>query len=498
MYVPDISSTDPCRSTIDDVVPRKAVRRRNLPPANYNLIAIAPWINETCTDSFLASARVDPLRAFIFYKPTNDSDSPLADSDEWDLHDGDHWKSQNHFPVLAISGLAGQAMMHQLSLYSGNLTEVPYGDNITSIYDSDADDYVRIWTQIYVSTSSNIPSIWVLVLVVLGILLGIIGVTSLVMHLLQGRRRSALRRRVESGRVNLEGMGIKRLTVPIDHIQKFPLFTYSYEPETISTPVSPASPRSLHKPSRKGSRGRPSSIATTALPISEKGLDSPFALSTTATDYQPVCQICLDAFQNRVTVIRELPCGHIFHPECIEEFLSGTSSLCPICKACVLPRGYCPKITNAMVRRERAIRRLRDRTDVEDSEADNSGGMFHGWGSEIKKRIFSKGSNNIPNSSSTSTELQVQRRSTATESPSVAQQPEPAAASSSSSRARRARARMQELAGSELDDEEARLTRRMSTAPNPKRTNTYPMSSSWMLILEMIVQRMRRQVFPGF
>jgi hypothetical protein len=452
---------------LDDLLPRKVVRRADLPPAKYNLIAIAPWINASCTQSFLASARVDPLRAFVFYKPTNDSsDPPPPESEDWDLEDNERWKSQNRYPVLAVSGSAGQEMMEQLGLYSGNVTDVPYGANITAIYDSDPNDYVRIWTQIYVSPSTNGPSIWVLILVILGILLGIIGSTSLLMHFIQSRRRRSLRRRVESGQVNLEGMGIKRLTVPLDYVQKFPLFTYSYEPPVSSVPSSPTSPRSSHKAGRKSSRGRPSSIATTALPISEKGLESPFALSTTATDYQPVCTICLDAYQNRVTVIRELSCGHIFHPECIEEFLSQISSLCPVCKACILPKGFCPKVTNAMVRRERAVRRLRDRSEVEVLETDSGGGRLHTWRSEIKKRILFKG--NSRNSSSTSTELQSQRRSVAPESASVNQQPD---AIAPNVRIRRARERMRELAGSELDEDEAGATRCMLA---PKISSTPP------------------------
>lgn len=459
LYVPDIGSADPCRDSLDHLLPKKVVRRADLPPADYHLIAIAPWINSRCTQSFLTSARLDPLRAFVFYRPTNDSDSsepPPPDSPEWDVGGNDRWKSESHFPVLAVSGVAGQEMMHRLGLYSGNLSDVPYGDNITAVYDADPNDYVRIWTQVYVSTSSN-PRIWVLVLIILGVLVGVITSTSLLMHIIQNRRRASLRRRVESGQVNLEGMGIKRLTVPSSHVRGFPLFTYTYEPErseTSSVPTSPTSPKSLSKAKRRGSRGRPSSIATSALPISEKGLDSPFALSTTATSYQPVCEICLGAYENRVTVIRELPCGHIFHEQCIDEFLTKKSSLCPVCKACVLPKGYCPKISNAMVRRERAIRRLRDRTEVQELEVDDNGGRLHSWGSEIKKRILFRTSS--PASSSTSTELRIQRQPAAPETTSDHQLPD---ANGPSTRVAFARERMRELAGSELDDEEARLTR---------------------------------------
>jgi hypothetical protein len=85
---------------------------------------------------------------------------------------------------------------------------------------------------------------------------------------------------------------------------------------------------------------------------------------------QPTCAICLDDYTSGETVVRELPCRHIFHPECIDSFLRENSSLCPLCKTTTLPKGYCPAlITNAMVRRERMVRRIRERLPAEDTES---------------------------------------------------------------------------------------------------------------------------------
>lgn len=452
LYVPDLEEHDPCVETLAPYLPTNVVRQADLPPTNYNLIAFAPWVTAECTRTLLKSARADPLRAFIFYEPSNSSAKPPpANSAVWNLNDEGRWKAQTHFPVLAVSGLYGQEMMEQLGLYSGNLSEVPYGLNISSVYDADPEDYVRIWTQITVSEESTLPHIWVFFLIVLGVLTAVILATSLLMHFVQGRRRASLRRRVEHGRINLEGMGIKRLTVPFSDIEKFPLFTYSYDPEPESTPTSPTSPRQTRT---RTSRGRPESIATPSspLPISEKGLHSHFASSTIATNYQPVCAICLVPYQNRVTIIRELPCGHIFHPDCIDEFLSGCSSLCPICKACMLPRGYCPRITNSMVRRERAVHRLRDRVDMEeDADPGPQKGRMHSWTSSLKK-IMLKANDNLENSS-TSIGLQVQQQPNAdTDSPETGQH-------SGSDRHSLARQRMRELAGSELDEEDHQLTK---------------------------------------
>ena len=45
-----------------------------------------------------------------------------------------------------------------------------------------------------------------------------------------------------------------------------------------------------------------------------------------------MCAICVDEFEDGEDV-RILPCSHIFHSKCIDEWLSNYSSLCPLCKA---------------------------------------------------------------------------------------------------------------------------------------------------------------------
>ena len=88
---------------------------------------------------------------------------------------------------------------------------------------------------------------------------------------------------------------------------------------------------------------------------------------------QPTCPICLDDFEANQTTVRELPCRHIFHPDCIDQFLLCNSSLCPMCKQSVLPIGACPvNITNVMVRRERHINQMRARAGQAHPNADGS------------------------------------------------------------------------------------------------------------------------------
>lgn len=389
LYVPDLDNDESCDKQQYDFIPQNVTRRDNLPPTNYNLIALAPWFSIDCTLAYLESARTDPIRAFVFYKPNNSSNKPQdADSPVWNLEDGGAWIKTNKYPIFAISGKEGYNMMEQLSLYSGHISDIPHGDEINSVYGPNPKDYVRVWAELTLENDSNIPALWAFFLIVIGALILVILSVSCTMHLIQRRRRASLKRRVESGEVDLEAMGIKRLTVPMTHIREFPLFTYNADPESIGPPPTPVSTRA----SRTNRRHDQRSIRSTTSVRSKRGSVGRDA-DTTATNDQPSCHICLINFDHRRTIIKELPCGHIFHPECIDEFLSQNSSLCPMCKHSMLPRGYSPRITNGMVRRERALRRLRERVDFDDLSDDSHNSKLKGWG----KRFFSAASSTPSN-----------------------------------------------------------------------------------------------------
>lgn len=355
-----------------------------------------------CTLAYLASAARSPVRAFVFFKPNNSTNKPQeVDSPVWDLNDDEEWKKKHHFPIFAVPGLEGQRLMKQLSLYSGTIDDVPHGEQISELYGPSPGDFVRIWTDLTMQNSSNVPAVWAFVLIVIGALLFVITAVSLVMHFIQRRNRTSLKRRVQSGDVDLEAMGIKRLTVPPSHVEGFALFTYNADPDLVhdtQPPGSPPASTATHskKSSRRSRRADQRNKASDAIPlgstrssrsvrsIRSKRSSIAGTADTTATNCQPNCHICLDSFEHRRTIIRELPCGHIFHPVCIDEFLTQNSSLCPVCKLCVLPRGYSPKITNGMVRREQAVRRLRERVDLEDSSLHSGDTKLKEWG----RRLF--------------------------------------------------------------------------------------------------------------
>lgn len=49
------------------------------------------------------------------------------------------------------------------------------------------------------------------------------------------------------------------------------------------------------------------------------------------TDKYNECTICIYDFENNEK-IKQLPCGHLFHPNCIDNWLGNYSYKCPTCK----------------------------------------------------------------------------------------------------------------------------------------------------------------------
>ena len=131
-----------------------------LPRATFGFIALAPWISPNCTLAYLAAVQQDPIRSFIFYLPGNNTDiPPLANDPTWALGDGGKWKLTNKFPVYAIPSRSGNQIMSQLSLYTGNLTNVPNGHELANLYSPS--DYIRLAVQIDICTSTYSPRLTV-------------------------------------------------------------------------------------------------------------------------------------------------------------------------------------------------------------------------------------------------------------------------------------------------------------------------------------------------
>ncbi|KAL8648892.1 MAG: hypothetical protein Q9210_004728 [Variospora velana] len=393
LYTPDFPADSPCVDQTAQYIPQNVTRRADLPGVDGQLplIALAPWTIPDCILPLLAAAR-NRVTAFIFYLPDSPVGIPPPVSDPvWVLGDGGSWKAKNKHPVYAISGPQGRSVMTQLARYSGALSDAPNGTLLQE--QQDVASTARMYAIVTLASATSLPSLWAFLLIVLGIVLFLIGLTSGVMHLWQRRRRNALRQRIVNGEVDLEQLGIKRLTVPQEAINMLPQFIYSpSEKELLDRPKDhvtalsdfpaaqsdtqttdsghvvplakstdppiPALPQqaALSKPASLELQNSPPPTSNpVTLPKNDTSPNQP-------TYAQPTCPICLDDFIPQATTVRSLPCHHIYHPECIDPFLLRNSSLCPVCKSKVLPKGYCPAaITNAMVRRERQQRRNRDR-----------------------------------------------------------------------------------------------------------------------------------------
>jgi hypothetical protein len=70
---------------------------------------------------------------------------PMSDP-SWGLDDGGSWKTANNFPTYAIMSASGSIVMHQLSLYSGNISDVPHGHDLIS--DFSPTSYVRLFANV--------------------------------------------------------------------------------------------------------------------------------------------------------------------------------------------------------------------------------------------------------------------------------------------------------------------------------------------------------------
>ncbi|KZF22046.1 hypothetical protein L228DRAFT_247659 [Xylona heveae TC161] len=407
LYVPDIDKADVCSNIAQQFIPANATRRADLPGPDFNLIGLVPWISANCTRSYLESAHGDLIKALLIYPTTHQSAEPPDLNDPaWGLQDNAMIRSQNNFPIYAIPGQAGDQIMLHLSRFSGNMTDVESADNLTSFYDPR--DYVRLYASINTGTQKSAPSFWIFLVIIFGILLASVVLIYFTLRWVQRKRRLELRSRVANGEVDLEALGIKRLQVPAEVVEKMPIFIYTAQDEQAETsnrerersqpPTEALSGNDAGNHSSSFLDHSPDPGATyesaSSLEASQSDAkvdDAVTSMSTSSDDSsagrgwknefciiqdprqaarlgklysQSTCAICLEDFDHNRSTVRQLPCGHIFHPDCVDTFLSESSSLCPICKKSVLPKGCCPtEVTDSMVRRERQVRRLRERID---------------------------------------------------------------------------------------------------------------------------------------
>ena len=230
--------------------------------------------------------------------------------------------------------------------------------------------------------SSQQPGLWNFVLAILGTIVGLSLVLVVLYRFLQRRRRQILIQRIEAGQVDVERLAMSVLRVPRELVDKLPIYTYTGE-APIMVPVPPkeeikeevqtsvaevdgtsslsnspfSSPSSSPSISPPQSPPKVTGIRRPEPAVINPATDEPAPPTNQHWDLQTSCAICLDEFVVGSSQLRELPCGHVFDPPCIDQYLIEQSSQCPLCKKSVLPAGsFQIPVTNALVRQELAAR----------------------------------------------------------------------------------------------------------------------------------------------
>ncbi|KAJ5157092.1 uncharacterized protein N7482_008192 [Penicillium canariense] len=294
LFVPSLAPQDPCNDIAGAFIPETVTRHKDVSNFGYPIIGIAPWVSVDCTQSFLAASREVGTYALVFFEPSYKESGipPPASDDRWNLNDGE--------------------------------------------------------TQ----TSSN-PSLWSFVLAILGTIFGLSLIMFIIYHVVNHRRRQALRQRISAGEVDIERLAMNQIRVPREVVEELHIYTYAGpRPASETTLVkeevdtnmaeldfgsqSPEPPQDqAHEEAHEGAleeaheetqkvvgirRPKPAVIN----PGSEEHAASPnpYRLSHTQT----TCAICLDDFVIASSTVRELPCGHIFDAACIDPYLMETST----------------------------------------------------------------------------------------------------------------------------------------------------------------------------
>ncbi|KAL4989525.1 hypothetical protein BDW68DRAFT_67842 [Aspergillus falconensis] len=396
LFVPSLNSHDPCINATAPFIPANVTRHQDVTSFGYHTIGLAPWITPNCSESFLDASRSVGTEALVFFLPASDDTKPPPPADStWLLHGGSSWESENTYPVYAIPGPAGIALMEQLSWYSNNRTLLQGQNNESAALSQSEWWNVRLFSVIDLEKyGRKTPSIWGFLLAILGSILVLCLILLLLYQLLQRRRRENLQRRLETGADDHQPYDLRHFRVPRDFLARLPLYVYPR--------LDDLDKNSSHlDPGKSESHGRAdnveeaaterieveemdaeaevhitkysSSVKEEETPDAEQGpktanarsgnippqpslYDSP---TPTAADFglcfprhtkrlshsQTTCAICLDDFIPASSTVRELPCGHIYHPECIDISLTQTSSLCPLCKKSVLAPEFFPTST---------------------------------------------------------------------------------------------------------------------------------------------------------
>ncbi|KAJ5543447.1 hypothetical protein N7461_009450 [Penicillium sp. DV-2018c] len=395
LFVPSLESEDPCYDITASSVPANVTRYEDVKDYGYSLVGLAPWVSPTCSLSFLDAAREAGAHGMIFFQPSSSDTGLPPDSNNptWKIDAEGKWRLDHQYPVYVIPGPAGLTLINDLSWYSGKPPATKRDDSDTQFVTQTENNrlFARIENE---QGTEQLPSLWSFVLAIAGTVLILSLVLVTIYRLILRRRRVGLQRRIEEGQIDLETLALNQMKAPQDVVDKMPLYTYlevdpsrdsSFTQERASTDskehnaaetTNPPSPtEDNHSYHDTGLRKPPAAVIKSA---PNDTCRSRYRLSHTQT----TCAICLDDFVTGSSLVRELPCGHIFDAECIDPFLTQNSCLCPLCKKSVLPPGsFYISVTNEMTF---SSSNFRDNDNRRPLEADKMGALK--YVEEIQKK----------------------------------------------------------------------------------------------------------------
>ncbi|VBB89477.1 Conserved hypothetical protein [Yarrowia lipolytica] len=345
LYVPTISDKPQCNP--EWYTPTNYTETKMQGPVSFvESAALIPFGTDECNEAFFES--ITSTSANTILVAASDPNSPASSVSNI---------TQLLPPGLGISIYGVEYSTAQMmSQWVEHVAEVPQS---TYYHNGDRGEptVTRVGLRFMAMQSgSNMPKLWVWVLAIVGSILVAILTLSCILNFVQYKRRRNLRTRLRNGEVDLEQLGFIGVSAPTDVIARLPEKVYhsgDSHYESVARKESVWTDKDLANKKRK----------TKWLKMAHKKTDESKPEHSLEGYSQSSCPICLDDYEENETVVLELPCRHIFHPDCIRPFLETRSCLCPLCKQSILPKGYLPpgvKITNLTVRRERMIRLGRD------------------------------------------------------------------------------------------------------------------------------------------
>ncbi|KAJ5308784.1 hypothetical protein N7508_004163 [Penicillium antarcticum] len=374
LFVPTLGPEDPCNNITASSVPSNVTRYEDVSEFGYSLIGLAPWVTAECSSSYLDAARKAGSHGLIFFQPSlNETElPPSSDDPKWTINDGDEWRMENDYPVYAIPGAAGATLIRDLSHFSDSANITAKSNSSEGFAVQPKSDRLFARVDIDTDSSGEMPSLWAFILAIAGTVLILSLLLVIIYRLVLRKRRDILLQRINDGQIDIEALTMTPLKAPREVVDKMPLYTYlEINPEeetTITRPTTPDDDATLnsgyntapsspnqhqHLDDASPKKPEPAYIKP-AEGEKEESQKAKYRLSHTQT----TCAICIDDFVAGSSLVRELPCGHIFDSGCIDPFLIENSCLCPLCKKSVLPPGTCHvAVTNEMVQREHLSRR---------------------------------------------------------------------------------------------------------------------------------------------